>query len=114
MAVIPRHYEATGLDVNPRILRKLQPFAERREVGETIGALEVIYHEEIDHVRKGDRWFRYCCRQRGLEPDRTFREILERYDLLKQSRNLLNIPARKAAGFTCHELKELGADRCDD
>jgi len=114
MAVVPRHYEATGLDVNPQILRKLRPYRSTPEVAATIEALELIYDEEIDHVRKGDRWFRYCCERRGLEPDRTFREILERYGLKKQLRSELNVPARKAAGFTCRELRDLGAESCED
>ncbi|ADV45664.1 ferritin-like domain-containing protein [Nitratifractor salsuginis] len=114
MAVIPRHYEATGLDVNPRIMEKLRPFAHKEAVATTIEALETIYREEIDHVRKGDRWFRYCCEQRGLESERTFREILDRYDLRKRQGNFLNVPARKAAGFTCAELKDLGAAECED
>lgn len=114
MAVIPRHYEATGLDVNPRIVEKLQPFADREAVAGTIGALETIYREEIEHVRKGDRWFRDLCEQRGLEPDCAFREILDRYALRKRQGSLLNIPARKAAGFTCVELRDLGATECED
>ncbi len=115
MAVIPRHYEATGLDVNPKIINKLRPHAELEAVARSIEALEIIYKEEIDHVRKGDRWFRYCCERRGLKPDTTFYEILEQYGLLKgQLNRALNIPARKAAGFHCKELKLLGATECKD
>ncbi len=114
MAVIPRHYEATGLDVNPQIVRKLLPHRSRPEVGRLLEALEVIYREEIEHVRKGDRWFRYLCERRGLEPGETFRKILERYDLRKKRRPGLNVTARKAAGFACTELRELGAERCEE
>jgi uncharacterized ferritin-like protein (DUF455 family) len=114
MAVVPRHYEATGLDVNPQILRKLQPYRSVPEVTATIEALEIIYEEEIEHVRKGDRWFRYCCEQRSLESDRAFQEILEQYGLRRESRGELNVSARKAAGFSCQELRDLGAKSCED
>ena len=114
MAVVPRHYEATGLDVNPQIARKLRPHGSIPEVARLLEALDVIYREEIDHVRKGDRWFRWCCRQRGLEPAETFREVLEAYDLRKIRRPNLNIEARKEAGFSCPELLELGARECEE
>jgi uncharacterized ferritin-like protein (DUF455 family) len=114
MAVVPRHYEATGLDVNPQIVRKLRPHAAIPEVARLLEALEVIYREEIDHVRKGDRWFRWCCRQRGLDPAVTFQRVLEAYDLRKVRRPNLNVEARKEAGFSCPELRELGAERCED
>jgi uncharacterized ferritin-like protein (DUF455 family) len=114
MAVIPRHYEATGLDVNPQITEKLRPHREIAEVARTLEALEIIYAEEIDHVRKGDRWFRWCCVRRGLEPQETFQRILEAYDLKKKRRPNLNVEARRAAGFSCPELRELGAERCEE
>jgi len=113
MAVVPRHYEATGLDVNPQIARKLEPHRNIPEVARLLEALEIIYVEEIGHVRKGDRWFRACCDERGVEPRETFRNVLERYALKKKQRPNLNIEARKAAGFSCGELKELGAERCE-
>ncbi len=112
MAVIPRHYEATGLDVNPRIVEKLRPYRDRPAVAALLEALEVIYKEEIDHVRKGDRWFRWVCRERGLDPEKSFLEILQRFELLG-SREEINVEARKEAGFACSELLRLGAERCD-
>ncbi len=114
MAVIPRHYEATGLDVNPQIMKKLQPFKKRDEVKALLEALDIIYKEEIDHVRKGDYWFRYCCNERGLETISTFSRILEDYDLKRANRSNLNIVARKEAGFSCLELRDLGASSCED
>jgi uncharacterized ferritin-like protein (DUF455 family) len=114
MAVVPRHYEATGLDVNPQIARKLRPHGSIPEVARLLEALEIIYEEEIDHVRKGDRWFRILCEERGLEPAETFRQILERYELNKVRRPNLNVEARQAAGFGCVELRELGAEQCEE
>ena len=113
MAVIPRHYEATGLDVNPRIAEKLAPHRGDPGVKALLEALQLIYEEEIDHVRKGDRWFRRVCRERGLDPERTFLEILERYALRGTGR-ILNVEARREAGFSCRELITLGARECEE
>ncbi len=40
-------------------------------------------------------------------------EILERYDLLNKHRPHVNVDARKEAGFTCSEIKRLGAKVCE-
>jgi hypothetical protein len=82
-------------------------------VAQIIKALEIIHDEEIDHVRKGDRWFRWLCQQRGLDYRETFVTILDRYHLRKKHRPHMNIPARKEAGFACAELLALGAKECD-
>jgi len=114
MAVVPRHYEATGLDVNPRIGAKLALYRDQPAVSKLLDALEVIYREEIEHVRKGDRWFRWICARRGLEPEETFRRLLDRYGLRKKFRTVINVPARREAGFSCAELKNLGAEKCEE
>jgi len=112
MAVIPRHYEAGGLDVNPQIVKKLQNQAKNPIVSHIIEALNTIETEEIGHVRKGDRWFRWLCEQRGLEVAGTFIEILDRYALHRHKPHM-NVEARKEAGFACEELLELGARECE-
>ena len=110
MAVIPRHYEASGLDVNPQIIKKIENRTKNPIVAEIIEALNVILEEEIDHVRKGDRWFRWICQQRGLDASSTFIDILDRYSLRKKHRPHMNIEARKKAGFACEELQSLGVN----
>jgi len=112
MAVIPRHYEATGLDVNPQIIKKLKNLKQRPIIAKIIEALHVIEEEEIDHVRKGDRWFKWLCQKRGMEPSDTFKTILHKYDLYRK-RPHMNVEARKEAGFACEELLELGAKACE-
>jgi len=111
MAIIPRYYEASGLDVNPQIVKRLANKRKKPLVKKLIDALNVIYEEEIDHVLKGDKWFKYLCLQDGLEEEVYF-EILKRYKLLTKHRPHLNVDARKEAGFTCAELKKLGAKEC--
>jgi len=112
MAIIPRYYEASGLDVNPQIAKKLDNKRKNPLVKQLIEALEVIYEEEIGHVYKGDKWFKYLCRQEDLDEDIYF-EILRRYELLSKHRPHINVEGRKEAGFTCNEIKKLGARTCE-
>ncbi|MEA1954459.1 MAG: ferritin-like domain-containing protein [Campylobacterota bacterium] len=111
MAIIPRYYEASGLDVNPQIVKRLENKRKKPLVKKLIDALEIIYDEEIDHVLKGDKWFKYLCKMEGLDESVYF-EILERYKLLSKHRPHINVNARKEAGFTCAEIKKLGAKEC--
>ncbi len=112
MAVIPRYFEAGGLDVTPQIVAKLHAHQGIPDVQAVINALGVIETEEIDHVRKGDHWFRWLCSAQRQEPSATFLSILDRYHLRSRQRPHLNIAARKEAGFACEELLELGAREC--
>ena len=112
MAVIPRYYEASGLDVNPQIIRKLHNKRNHPQVRRMIEALEVIYDEEIVHVQKGDKWFRFLCRERGVDAESRYMEILDAYSLSQKHRPHINVEARKEAGFSCGELLKLGAKEC--
>jgi uncharacterized ferritin-like protein (DUF455 family) len=111
MAIVPRYFEASGLDVSPQIIKKLENKHKIPAVANLIAALNIIYEEEIEHVLKGDRWFKYLCEKEGKSEDVYF-EILERYDLLDKHRPHVNVEARKEAGFTCSEIKRLGAKEC--
>ncbi len=111
MAIVPRYFEASGLDVSPQIVKKLENKHKIPVVAKLIAALNIIYEEEIDHVLKGDRWFKYLCKKEGKE-EAVYFEILERYDLLDKHRPHVNVEARKEAGFTCSEIKRLGAKEC--
>ncbi len=66
MAIVPRYFEASGLDVSPQIIKKLANKHKIPAVMKLIDTLNIIYKEEIDHVLKGDRWFKYLCQRRGL------------------------------------------------
>jgi uncharacterized ferritin-like protein (DUF455 family) len=112
MAVIPRFYEATGLDVNPQIVKKLEKAARFEPVRKVLAALDIIYEEEIEHVRKGDKWFKYLCEQRGLSTYVYF-DIIDRYNL-RTDRPHINVEGRKEAGFSCDEILKMGASRCEE
>ena len=110
MAIIPRYYEAAGLDSNPNILKKLDNQRKDPIVKELIDALKIIYNEEITHVHKGDKWFKYLVPN---ESDKRYFEILEKFNLTKKMRPNINIKARKKAGFSCEEIIKLGAKECE-
>ena len=113
MAIIPRYYEASGLDVTPQILKKLDNKRKIASVKKLMDLLDVIYIEEIVHVQKGDYWFKKVCELEGKNSEIYF-DILERYDILNKHRPHLNVDARKKAGFTCSEIKKLGKVDCFD
>ena len=112
MAVVPRYYEASGLDATPNILKKLHNKRKNPFVKKFTDSLEIIYDEEIDHVRKGDKWFRYLCEKNGYDPEEKYIKVLESYSLLSKHRPHINVEARKNAGFSCNELIALGAKEC--
>lgn len=102
MALVPRVLEARGLDVTPGIRKKLEDSGDDR----TVAILDIILRDEIGHVAIGTRWFRYACEQRGLDPEKTFTELLE-----KHTKGLVREPffeeARMDAGFTEAEMQDL-------
>ena len=71
-------------------------------------ALQIILDEEVDHVKKGDIWFKYECERLNLEPESTYLNIIEEVFPGSTKRKMdLNFTARKEAGFSCNELKFL-------
>ncbi len=109
MALVPRLLEARGLDVTPDIQRKLRGF------GDAAGAdiLNIILRDEIGHVAAGDRWFRFLCAQRGLQPEAAFQTLLATPGV-PRPRRPFNQAARLAAGFSAQELAELDPVRNPD
>ena len=107
MAAVPRYLEANGLDQNPKIMEKLN--SNKDEFNDKIlEVLQIILEEEVEHVRKGDVWFKYACEEEKLEPNKTYLKIIEEVFPGSTTRKMdLNISARKEAGFSCDELKVL-------
>lgn len=99
MAVIPRYFEARGLDVTPGIQARLRGF------GDAAGGdiLDIILRDEIGHVAAGDRWFRALCAERGLDPRVEWPRQLAAVRL-PAPRGPFNAPARARAGFPVEEL----------
>ena len=107
MAAVPRYLEANGLDQNPKIMQKLNSNRDE-DNKKLLEVLKIILIEEVDHVKKGDTWFRYECERLNKEPEATYLEIIEEVFPGCTSRKMdLNFEARKEAGFSCNELKKL-------
>jgi uncharacterized ferritin-like protein (DUF455 family) len=102
MALVPRVLEARGLDATPRIQAKLRQVNDER----AIAILEVILRDEIGHVATGNRWFRYLCAERGVEPESEFMALLRRH-LRGNLKPPFHREARLAAGFSASELDAL-------
>lgn len=102
MALVPRVLEARGLDVTPAIRAKVQQKGDRH----TATVLDIIYRDEIGHVRLGNRWYDHLCQQRGLDPIALFRALLQRHDLFI-FRGHINHDGRNQAGFSEFELSLL-------
>ena len=103
MALVPRTLEARGLDAIPPLRAKLA------QAGDLAAAkiLDRIFADEIGHVEIGNRWYRYLCEQRGLEPRATYAELAARYEA-PALKGPFNFDARRQAGFTESELSDLG------
>ncbi len=106
MALVPRVLEARGLDVTPGMIDKLQKQGE----SELVAILQRIFDDEIGHVKIGSHWFRYLCQQRGLPADATFADLLDRY-MRHASFGPYDLPARRQAGFSEAEIRDLLARR---
>jgi uncharacterized ferritin-like protein (DUF455 family) len=104
IALVPRTLEARGLDASPAVRAKLVGAGDHR-AGEI---LDVILSDEIGHVAAGNRWYRFVCEQRGLDPITTYAELATRYRAPKL-RAPFNLEARRAAGFDEAELAALTA-----
>lgn len=102
MALVPRVLEARGLDVTPGMINKLKAIGDER----LVSILQVIFDEEIGHVRIGTHWFHYLCEQRGLDPEPSFLELINSY--MKGARfGPFETQARIQAGFTESEMQRL-------
>ena len=106
MAAVPRYLEAGGLDANPKIMAKLARYPDPL-YKEVLEALQVILEEEIDHVAKGDRWFKYACDKEGLDYGCYFDLIEEVLPGSSAGKREVNVEARKAAGFSCGEIRRI-------
>jgi uncharacterized ferritin-like protein (DUF455 family) len=102
LALVPRTLEARGLDASPPIKAKLVGAGDHR-AGEI---LDIILRDEIGHVAVGNRWYRYLCEQRSLDPVSTYAELAALHGA-PRLRGPFNIEARRAAGFDAAELKAL-------
>jgi uncharacterized ferritin-like protein (DUF455 family) len=102
LALVPRTLEARGLDAVIPIRNKLAQVGDH----EAAAILDRILRDEIGHVAVGNRWYKFLCAQRGLDPIVTSAQLADRYQAPKL-RGPFNFEARRAAGFDEAELAAL-------
>lgn len=104
MALIPRYMEANGLDANAMMINKLKKIPNTQEI---INLLEIILEEEIDHVKKGDNWYKYACSQKEDFSCNYFQIVDKVYPNSFRTNKNINVEARKRAGFSNEEINIL-------
>ena len=99
MALVPRTLEARGLDASPAVRHRLA------SAGDAGAALIVdrLLADEIGHVAIGNRWYRWLCERRGIDPVVTHAVLAERHEA-PRLRGPFNLAARRRAGFSEDEL----------
>lgn len=101
MALVPRVLEARGLDVTPGMIRRLTSANDPQ----TVAVLKVILSEEVRHVEIGSYWYESLCKQRGLDHEQHFLDLLAEFDT--RVKLPMNEKARAEAGFSAEELNKL-------
>ena len=101
MALLPRYMEANGLDANAHIIKRLEAEGGQEEL---IECLKVILEEEVSHVYKGDKWFKFACKKEGVDEKSYFDIILNLYPNSFKSIREINEKDRLKAGFSEEEL----------
>jgi len=102
MALVPRTLEARGLDASPAVRAKFAAIGDL----ESARIIDVILRDEIGHVAVGNRWFRFLCERRGVDPQAAYRQVAGRCRA-PRPRGPFNVAARLQAGFTPQEVDEL-------
>jgi len=104
MALVPRVLEARGIDVTPGLMKSLEGVGAH----DAVAALDVIYHDEIEHVRIGNRWFHRACGWANREPRDTFSALIREY-MRGRIKGPFDREGRRHAGFTEEELDDIEA-----
>lgn len=102
MALVPRVLEARGLDVTPSIQNRFR----NSNFKPMVEILQIIFNDEIGHVKIGNYWYHQLCKQRQLDPMKTFKDLVNKH-IGSQIRGPFNIEARKLADFSQAELDYL-------
>lgn len=104
MALVPRVLEARGIDVTPGLMKSLEGVGAH----DAVNALDVIYHDEIEHVAIGNRWFHCACGWANREPRGTFNALIREY-MRGRIKGPFDREGRRHAGFTEEELDDIEA-----
>ncbi len=94
LAIVNLLHEARGLDTYPLTLKKFINAHDR----DSVDILNNNFREEIQHVEKGVRWFKYLCKRRKISDIETFQDLVRKYND-GPLKGPFNIAARTEAGF---------------
>lgn len=99
LAIVPRCMEARGLDVTPGMMDKLNTIDDQPGVA----ILTRIYNDEVGHVERGSYWFNILAKQRGLQPEQCFKDLILNY-FKGKPKGPFNREVRIIAGFSNNEI----------
>ena len=102
MALVPRVLEARGLDVTPSIKKKFSG----SKYNKMVSILDIIFEDEIGHVKIGNFWYQYLCKKRKIDPIKTFDQLIKKH-IGTNLRGPFNIEARLLSDFSQSELDYL-------
>ena len=102
MALVPRVLEARGLDVTPSITAKFKDSSFKKMVK----ILDIIYRDEIGHVKIGNYWYQYLCSEQKLDPILTFDSLIKKH-IGSNLQGPFNNKARLLSDFSQAELDYL-------
>ncbi|HIF35187.1 MAG: ferritin-like domain-containing protein [Candidatus Pseudothioglobus sp.] len=102
MALVPRVLEARGLDVTPSIKNKFK----HSKFNEMVGILDIIFRDEIGHVKIGNYWYQNLCSERDIDPIKTFDSLIKKH-IGSNLRGPFNTEARLLSNFSQTELDYL-------
>ena len=102
MALVPRVLEARGLDVTPGMINKLQSTGDIQ----LISILQKIFDDEIGHVKIGSYWYQTLCKERNIESEKQFLELIDKY-MHGAKFGPFETEARNKAGYSNEEMQSL-------
>lgn len=95
LAIVPMVLEARGLDITLDTVKRFQ------EQGDPMTArvLNRIYHDEINHVSFGTKWFEWHCEGQKIDPHSHWKNLVKLH-FRGGLKPPFNDSARQAAGLT--------------
>ncbi|HPF77770.1 MAG TPA: ferritin-like domain-containing protein [Alphaproteobacteria bacterium] len=94
LAVVPMVLEARGLDVTPDMISLMKEQGDQK----TADMLQIIYDDEITHVRAGTTWFQKWCDYHQKDVETYFQELVRKY-FHANLKKPFNHPGREESGM---------------
>ncbi len=95
LAIVPMVLEARGLDITLDTVERFKAQGDPL----TAKVLNRIYHDEINHVFFGTKWFEFCCKNEKIDPHVQWKNLVKKH-FRGGLKPPFNDSARLAAGLT--------------